>query len=93
MIWIIVSIIISMMYWLICRCFIYYDEGWNSFKMYHFILGVLSSTIPILNVAVFIFISLTLLFYISCDEIKLKKEDNSLIRFLNFLIRFLNKKL
>lgn len=93
MIWVIVSIIISIIYWLICRCFIYYDEGWHSFKMYHFILGVLLSTIPILNVAVFIFISLTLLFYISYDEIKLKKEDNSLIRFLNFLIRFLNKEL
>ena len=86
MIWIIVSIIISIIYWLICRCFIYYDEGWHSFKMYHFILAVLSSTIPILNVAAFIFIILTLSYSILCDDVRLKKKDN-------FLIRFLNKKL
>lgn len=86
MIWIIVSIIISTIYWLICRCFTYYDTGWNSFKMYHFILGVLSSIIPILNVMIFIFIILTLFYSISCDEVRLKKKDN-------FLIRFLNKKL
>lgn len=86
MIWIIVSIIISMIYWIICRCFIYYDEGWHSFKMYHFILGVLLSTIPILNVMIFIFIILTLSYSILCDDVRLKKKDN-------FLIRFLNKKL
>lgn len=84
MIWIIVSITISIIYWLICRCFIYYDKGWLSFKIIHFILGVLSSTIPILNVAVFIFIILTLFYGISCDEVRLKKKiDNSFIRFLN----------
>lgn len=86
MIWIIVSIILSMIYWIICRCFTYYDEGWDSFKMYHFILGVLSSTIPILNVMIFIFIILTLSYSILCDDVRLKKKDN-------FLIRFLNKKL
>ena len=83
MIWVIVSIIISIIYWLICRCFTYYDEGWQSFKMYHFILGVLLSIIPILNVVVFIFISLALFYFILCGDIRLKKMDNSFIRFLN----------
>lgn len=86
MIWVIVSIIISIIYWIICRCFTYYDEGWRSFRMYHFILGVLSSIIPILNVMIFIFIILTLSYSILCDDVRLKKKDN-------FLIRFLNKKL
>ena len=84
MIWIIVSIIISIIYWLICRCFTYYDREWRSFKMIHFILGVLLSTIPILNIAVFIFISLALFYLILCDDVRLKKKiDNSFIRFLN----------
>ena len=83
MIWIIVSIIISTIYWLICRYFTYYDEEWHSFKIYHFILGVLSSTIPILNVMIFIFIILTLSYSILCDDVRLKKKDNFLIRFLN----------
>lgn len=87
MIWIIVSIILSMIYWIICRCFIYYDEGWHSFKMYHFILGVLLSTIPILNVAVFIIISLTLFYLTLCGGIRPKKKMD------NFFIRFLNKEL
>lgn len=83
MIWIIVSIIISMIYWIICRCFTYYDEGWHSFKMIHFILGVLLSIIPILNVAVFIVISLALFYFILSGDVRLKKKDNSFIRFLN----------
>lgn len=84
MIWVIVSIIISIIYWLICKCFVYYDEGWHSFKVYHFILEVLLSTIPILNIAAFILIISILLFGISCDEVRFKKEiDNSFIRFLN----------
>ena len=87
MIWIIVSIITSIIYWLICKYFIYYDEGWHSFKVYHFILEVILSTIPILNIAVFIFIILILLFGILCDKLKLKKETD------NYFIRFLNKEL
>lgn len=87
MIWIIVSIIISIIYWLICRCFTYYDEGWNSFRMYHFILGVLLSIIPILNIAVFIIISLTLFYLTLCGNIRPKKKID------NFFIRFLNKEL
>ena len=87
MIWVIVSIIISIIYWLICRCFIYYDEGWHSFKVYHFILGVLLSIIPILNIAVFIFISLTLFYLTLCGDIRPKKKID------NFFIRFLNKEL
>ena len=83
MIWVIVSIIISIIYWLICRCFIYYDEGWHSFKIIHFILGVLLSIIPILNVAVFIVISLTLFYLTLCGDVRLKKMDNFFIRFLN----------
>lgn len=83
MIWIIVSIIISMIYWLICRCFTYYDREWCSFKMIHFILGVLLSIIPILNVAVFIFISLALFYFILLGDVRLKKMDNFFIRFLN----------
>ena len=84
MIWVIVSIIISIIYWLICKCFIYYNERWRSFKIIHFILGVLLSTIPILNIAVFIFISLALFYLILCDDVRLKKKiDNSFIRFLN----------
>ena len=83
MIWIIVSIIISIIYWLICRCFIYYDREWRPFKMIHFILGVLLSIIPILNVAVFIFISLALFYFILCGDVRLRKMDNFLIRFLN----------
>ena len=83
MIWVIVSIIISIIYWLICRCFTYYDEEWRSFKMIHFILGVLLSIIPILNVAVFIVISLTLFYLTLCGDVRLKKMDNSFIRFLN----------
>ena len=83
MIWVIVSIIISIIYWLICRCFTYYDGEWRSFKMVHFILGVLLSIIPILNIAVFIVISLTLFYLTLCDDIRPKKIDNSFIRFLN----------
>ena len=83
MIWIIVSIIISMIYWIICRCFTYYDREWRSFKMMHFILGVLLSIIPILNIAAFIFIGLALFYIILCGEVRLKKTDNSFIRFLN----------
>ena len=83
MIWVIVSIIISIIYWLICRCFTYYDGEWRSFKMIHFILGVLLSIIPILNVAVFIVISLTLFYLTLCGDVRLKKMDNSFIRFLN----------
>ena len=83
MIWVIVSIIISIIYWLICRCFTYYDKEWRSFKMIHFILGVLLSIIPILNVAVFIVISLTLFYLTLCGDVRLKKMDNSFIRFLN----------
>ena len=83
MIWVIVSIIISIIYWLICRCFTYYDREWRSFKMIHFILGVLLSIIPILNVAVFIVISLTLFYLTLCGDVRLKKMDNSFIRFLN----------
>ena len=83
MIWVIVSIIISMIYWIICRCFTYYDGEWRSFKMVHFILGVLLSIIPILNVAVFIVISLTLFYLTLCGDVRLKKMDNSFIRFLN----------
>ena len=83
MIWIIVSIIILMMYWIICRCFTYYDGEWRSFKMIHFILGVLLSIIPILNVTVFIFISLALFYFILCGDVRLKKMDNYFIRFLN----------
>ena len=89
MIWIIVFIIISIIYWLICRYFTYYyyDGEWRSFKMYHFILGVLLSTIPIFNVAVFIFISLTLFYLTLCGDIRPKKKID------NFFIRFLNKEL
>lgn len=83
MIWVIVSIIISIIYWLICRCFTYYDREWRSFKMIHFILGVLLSIIPILNVAVFVVISLTLFYLTLCGDVRLKKMDNSFIRFLN----------
>ena len=84
MIWIIVSIIISMIYWIICRCFTYYyDREWRSFKMMHFILGVLLSIIPILNIAAFIFISLALFYFILCGDVRLKKMDNFFIRFLN----------
>lgn len=83
MIWIIVSIIITIIYWLICKCFIYYDREWRSFKMIHFILGVLLSIIPILNVAVFIFISLALFYFILCGDVRLRKMDNFFIRFLN----------
>ena len=83
MIWIIVSIIISMIYWIICRCFTYYDREWRSFKMMHFILGVLLSIIPILNIAAFIFIGLALFYLILCGEVRLKKTDTSFIRFLN----------
>ena len=83
MIWVIVSIIISIVYWLICRCFTYYDREWRSFKIIHFILGVLLSIIPILNVAVFIVISLTLFYLTLCGDVRLKKMDNSFIRFLN----------
>lgn len=83
MIWVIVSIIISMIYWIICRCFTYYDGEWRSFKMIHFILGVLLSIIPILNIAVLIVISLTLFYLTLCGDIKLKKKDNYFIRFLN----------
>ena len=83
MIWIIVSIIISIIYWLICRYFTYYDREWCSFKMIHFILGVLLSIIPILNVAIFIFISLALFYFILRGDVRLKKMDNSFIRFLN----------
>ena len=83
MIWVIVSIIISIIYWLICRCFTYYDKEWRSFKMIHFILGVLLSIIPILNVAVFIVISLTLFYLTLCGDVRLKKMDNSFIRFFN----------
>ena len=83
MIWVIVSIIISIIYWLICRCFTYYDGEWRSFKMIHFILGVLLSIIPILNVAVFIVISLTLFYLTLCGDVRLKKMDNSFIRFFN----------
>lgn len=84
MIWVIVSIIISIIYWLICKCFTYYYDGeWCSFKMIHFILGVLLSIIPILNVAVFIVISLTLFYLTLCGDVRLKKIDNSFIRFLN----------
>ena len=83
MIWVIVSIIISIIYWLICRCFTYYDKEWRSFKIIHFILGVLLSIIPILNVAVFIVISLTLFYLTLCGDVRLKKMDNSFIRFLN----------
>ena len=83
MIWVIVSIIISIIYWLICRCFTYYDRELRSFKMIHFILGVLLSIIPILNVAVFIVISLTLFYLTLCGDVRLKKMDNSFIRFLN----------
>lgn len=84
MIWIIVSIIILMIYWIICRYFTYYDGEWRSFKMMHFILGVLLSIIPILNIAVFIIISLTLFYLTLCGNIRPKKKiDNSFIRFLN----------
>lgn len=83
MIWIIVSIIISMIYWIICRCFTYYDREWRPFKIIHFILGVLLSIIPILNVAVFIFISLALFYFILCGDVRLRKMDNFFIRFLN----------
>ena len=83
MIWVIVSIIISIIYWLICRCFTYYNGEWRSFKMIHFTLGVLLSIIPILNVAVFIVISLTLFYLTLCGDVRLKKMDNSFIRFLN----------
>ena len=83
MIWIIVSIIISMIYWIICRCFTYYDREWRPFKMMHFILGVLLSIIPILNIVAFIFIGLALFYLILCGEVRLKKTDNSFIRFLN----------
>lgn len=83
MIWIIVSIIISMIYWIICRCFTYYDREWRPFKMIHFILGVLFSIIPILNVAVFIVISLALFYFILSGDVRLRKMDNFFIRFLN----------
>ena len=83
MIWVIISIIISIIYWLICRCFTYYDGEWRSFKMVHFILGVLLSIIPILNVAVFIFISLALFYFILRGDVRLRKMDNFFIRFLN----------
>ena len=83
MIWVIVSIIITIIYWLICKCFIYYDREWCSFKMIHFILGVLLSIIPILNVAIFIVISLALFYFILCGDVRLKKMDNSFIRSLN----------
>lgn len=83
MIWVIVSIIISIIYWLICKCFIYYDREWRSFKMIHFILGVLLSIIPILNVVVFIFISLALFYFILLGNVRLRKMDNFFIRFLN----------
>ena len=83
MIWIIVSIIISMIYWIICRCFTYYDREWRSFKMMHFILGVLLSIIPILNIVAFIFIGLALFYLILWGEVRLKKTDTSFIRFLN----------
>lgn len=83
MIWIIVSIIISMIYWIICRCFTYYDREWRPFKMIHFILGVLLSIIPILNVAVFIVISLALFYFILSGDVRLRKMDNFFIRFLN----------
>ena len=72
-----------MIYWIICRCFTYYDREWCSFKMIHFILGVLLSIIPILNVVVFIFISLALFYFILLGDVRLKKMDNSFIRFLN----------
>ena len=87
MIWIIVSIIISMIYWIKCRCFTYYDREWRSFKMMHFILGVLLSIIPILNIVAFIFISLTLFYLTLCGDIRPKKKID------NFFIRFLNKEL
>lgn len=83
MIWIIVSIVISMIYWIICRCFTYYDREWRPFKMIHFILGVLLSIIPILNVAVFIVISLALFYFILSGDVRLRKMDNFFIRFLN----------
>lgn len=83
MIWIIVSIIISIIYWLICKCFTYYDREWRSFKMIHFMLGVLLSIIPILNVAIFIVISLALFYFVLCGDVRLKKMDNFFIRFLN----------
>ena len=83
MIWIIISITTSIIYWLICRCFIYYDREWRSFKMIHFILGVLLSIIPILNIAAFIFIGLALFYFILCGDVRLRKMDNFFIRFLN----------
>ena len=46
-------------------------------------LGVLLSIIPILNIAIFIFISLALFYFILLGNVRLKKMDNFFIRFLN----------